>query len=116
MTGKCAQYATETIGITINKNPVPNDPRSPFITSGIRIGTPAITTRGIDEDGIEVIAECLDELFSNTKENKKHKPIIPDDVVERLKPKIDKLCNSYPLYPELQEQFAFIAKHVKIKE
>jgi len=118
LSGKCAQYATEKIGITINKNAVPNDKRSPFVASGIRIGTPAITTRGMGEDEMYVIGESLDELFKVTQEGEKHMPTFTGEnkkTVKELKGTIDELCNQYPLYPNLLKQFEYISKKLDIK-
>ena len=115
LTGKCAQFATEKIGITINKNKVPYDARSAFVTSGIRIGTPAITTREMGTGEIAIIGQALTELFSNTREGEKNMPIVPDAVIKRLKPAIDNLCRSFPLYEGLMQQFEFVAQTLNIQ-
>src|SRR3989338_3679151 len=99
LTGKAAQYATELIGIATNKNTVPYDKESPFVTSGLRIGTPAITTRGIGEKGITLIVDSLDELFGATNEDSKYMPSVPESVANRLKFGIDELCREHLLYP-----------------
>ena len=59
VTGKELQNRCDEVYITLNKNSVPNDPRSPFVTSGVRIGTPAVTSRGLVEEDMEKIAECI---------------------------------------------------------
>lgn len=59
VSGKELQNRCDQVYITLNKNTVPNDPRSPFVTSGVRIGTPAVTSRGLKEEDMEKIAECI---------------------------------------------------------
>ena len=80
ISGKELQNRCDEVCITLNKNTVPNDPRSPFVTSGVRIGTPAVTTRGLKEEDMEKIATDF--------ENKK----------EYIKAEVAKLCDKYPLY------------------
>ena len=91
-TGKDVANELEEIGITANKNTVPNDPKSPFVTSGVRIGVPAATTRGFKENEMveigKIIADCI--LKKDTKEN--------------LRKRTQKLCDEFPLYPELLEK------------
>jgi len=118
LTGKCAERATEEIGITINKNSVPNDTRKPLISSGVRIGTPAITTRGVGVEEMYIIGESLDVLFNATKEGEKHMPIFTGKnkkIVKELKGTIDEICKQFPLYPNLLKQFEYMAKILKIK-
>lgn len=88
-TGKDIANALELAGITANKNTVPNDPQSPFVTSGVRIGTPAVTTRGlIEEDMIEVAKIIASTVFSSDNEQ----------ALKNLKERSLKLCAKYPLY------------------
>lgn len=91
ITGKEADAALGLANITVNKNSVPNDPRSPFVTSGLRLGTPAVTTRGFKTAEIEVltgwIADILDDVTS-------------DDVRARVKENVLNLCNDFPVYRE----------------
>ena len=87
VSGKELQNRCDEVYITLNKNTVPNDPRSPFVTSGVRIGTPAVTTRGLKEEDMEKIAECI-WLTATDFENKK----------EYIKAEVAKLCDKYPLY------------------
>lgn len=91
-TGKDVANELEEIGITANKNTVPNDPKSPFVTSGVRIGVPAATTRGFKEKEMieigKIIADC----------------ILKRDEKENLRKRTQKLCNDFPLYPELLEK------------
>lgn len=75
LTGKQAEEALDKAAITVNKNMVPFDDQSPFITSGIRIGTPAITTRGLVEDDMETIVNMIDEVLKNPEDDKLHQKI-----------------------------------------
>ena len=92
LTGKEAQTALELAGITINKNTIPYDEKSPFITSGIRIGTPALTTRGMKEDELKAVAGMFVRVLD-----------APNDeaVRSKVKSEILDLCKRFPLYPEL---------------
>ena len=92
ITGKAAENALEKAGITVNKNMVPFDKRSPFISSGIRIGTPAVTTRGMTEDDMVKIVSLIDTVIE--------KPNDEDNIV-RVKSEVNDLCSSFPLYSEL---------------
>ncbi|MFL3044661.1 MAG: serine hydroxymethyltransferase [Candidatus Neomarinimicrobiota bacterium] len=92
ITGKAAENALEKAGITVNKNMVPFDKRSPFISSGIRIGTPAVTTRGMTEDDMVKIVSLIDTIIE--------KPNDEDNIV-KVKAEVSDLCRSFPLYSEL---------------
>ena len=70
ITGKEAEKVLDAANITCNKNTIPNDPQSPFVTSGIRLGTPAVTTRGMKEEEMDEIAEAISLIIQNEKENK----------------------------------------------
>ena len=89
-TGKAAQIALDRAGITANKNMVPYDPRKPAVTSGVRIGTPAVTTRGMREAEMERIAGLVARVLTH-----------PGDVEEldRVRAEVEELCRSFPLYP-----------------
>lgn len=87
VTGKDAEILLDSIGITVNKNTVPNETKSPFVTSGIRIGTPAVTTRGFKEEDIKEVASIINDTLS--VEN-------PD--IESLKARVKVLCDKHPLY------------------
>lgn len=87
ITGKEAEKRLDAVGVTCNKNAVPNDPQTPFVTSGIRLGTPAVTTRGFKEDDMLEVAEII-TLVIKDFDNKK------DEAAERVK----KLVAKYPLY------------------
>ena len=87
ISGKELQNRCDEVYITLNKNTVPNDPRSPFVTSGVRIGTPAVTTRGLVEKDMDKIAECI-WLAATDFENK----------ADYIRDEVTKLCDKYPLY------------------
>jgi len=91
ITGKQAEISLEKAGITVNKNMVPFDTRSPFVTSGIRIGTPAVTTRGMKEYEMSRIADIIDKAIQNSDNEK---------ILEGLKSEVRELCNGFPLYSE----------------
>lgn len=88
-TGKDMANVLELVGITANKNTVPNDPQSPFVTSGIRLGTAAVTTRGFDEEAMDEIADIIAKAIENS-DNKA--------VLDELKLKSKALCDRFPLY------------------
>ena len=79
----------EEVGITANKNTVPNDPQSPFVTSGIRLGTPAVTTRGFKEDDIREVARIIAEAIKNSDNAEK---------LQELRECSLALCKKYPIY------------------
>ena len=87
ITGKDAEHLLDKIGITCNKNTIPFDPESPFVTSGIRLGTPAVTTRGMKEEDMTEIAEIMSLALSNFEENK-----------VQCKERVATLLEKYPLY------------------
>jgi glycine hydroxymethyltransferase len=87
ITGKELEKKLDEVYITVNKNAIPNDPQSPFITSGVRIGTPAVTTRGLVEEDMEVIAECI-YLTASDFDNK----------ADEIRAKVTEICKKYPLY------------------
>jgi glycine hydroxymethyltransferase len=92
VTGKDAQEALDEAGITVNKNGVPFDDKSPLITSGIRIGTAALTTRGMKENEMKTVGDLIDEVLQNVGKT---------DVYENVKKKVFDLCSAFPLYKEL---------------
>lgn len=92
VTGKQAEIALEKAGITVNKNMVPFDKRSPFVTSGIRIGTPALTTRGMKEKEMEVIADIINRAINNVENEK---------VLSDLKNEVRQLASGFPLFAEM---------------
>ena len=93
LTGKAAEKVLDTVHITVNKNTVPNETESPFVTSGIRLGTAALTTRGMKEEEMRVIAQVMADALSN-----------PDDeaVIADCNKRIAALCKAFPLYPEVE--------------
>jgi glycine hydroxymethyltransferase len=92
-TGKDAQEALDLAGITVNKNAVPFDDKSPLITSGIRVGTPALTTRGMKEREMETVAGLINRVVMNIGNEAEY---------GRVRDDIRQLCESFPLYPELR--------------
>ncbi|WP_124999352.1 serine hydroxymethyltransferase [Clostridium tagluense] len=87
ITGKEAEKLLDLVGITVNKNTVPNETLSPFVTSGIRIGTPAVTTRGFKEAEMKIIARLMNETIENREGN-----------LEEIREKVVQLCSKFPLY------------------
>ncbi len=89
ITGKDAEAWLDLAGITVNKNTVPNEKRSPFVTSGMRIGTPAITTRGLQENEMSLIAGWIRQALDSKGDSSK---------LERIRGSVHELCRKYPLY------------------
>ncbi len=87
ITGKELEKKLDEVYITVNKNAIPNDPQSPFITSGVRIGTPAVTTRGLVEEDMEKIAQCI-YLTASDFDNK----------ADEVRAEVERICSKYPLY------------------
>ncbi|HET8551839.1 MAG TPA: serine hydroxymethyltransferase [Gammaproteobacteria bacterium] len=95
VTGKDADAALGHANITVNKNAVPNDPRSPFVTSGLRIGTPAVTTRGMGEAEVRQLADCIADVVDN---------IDDASVIERTREQALALCRRFPVYPSATDR------------
>jgi glycine hydroxymethyltransferase len=91
MTGKDLDAALGRAHITVNKNAVPNDPQSPFVTSGIRIGTPSITTRGFKQEEASKVAELICEIINNPGE---------EQVIDRVRGEVSSLCERFPMYEQ----------------
>ena len=89
LTGKEAQIVLDSAGITLNKNSIPNDPRSPFVTSGVRIGTPSVTTQGMREAEMPLIAEYIVTTLRNRNDAAK---------VAQVREKVAQLCAKFPVY------------------
>ena len=89
VTGKEAENALDKIGITVNKNVIPDDPRSPMDPSGIRIGTPAVTARGMKEREMEIIAGWINEALENRGDEK---------MLKRVRREVKALCKKFPIY------------------
>ena len=102
LTGKAADAALGLANITVNKNSVPNDPQSPFVTSGLRIGSPAITTRGFSEaESSELagwICDILDELCELDEAERNDENIAKLETVAQVKEKVLDLCKRFPVY------------------
>jgi glycine hydroxymethyltransferase len=93
ITGKVAEKALDAAGITVNKNTVPKETQSPFVTSGIRIGTPAVTTRGMKEAEMELIAAFIDRIVQAPEDGK---------LAAAVRQEVRDLARSFPLYPSLK--------------
>ena len=89
ITGKEAQFLLDEIGITANRNTIPFEPLSPFVTSGIRLGTPALTTRGLKEEDIREVADIIADVIENHEDSA---------VIEAAKAKVQAICKKFPLY------------------
>ena len=92
LTGKQAEHLLDEVGITTNKNSIPFDPASPFVTSGIRVGTPAITTRGFKVEDMKEIAEIMALVLKNPE---------CQDAQAKAKQRVAALCEKYPMYPAI---------------
>ena len=92
LTGKDAEATLERAGVTVNKNTVPGETRSPFVASGLRIGTPAVTTRGMTEAEMALIAGWIAEVLEKPGD---------DGLIGRVRSRVTELCEAFPLYPEL---------------
>ena len=89
LTGKAADAALGAAHITVNMNAVPNDPQSPFVTSGIRVGTPALTTRGCSEAEARELAGWMCDILDDVENQ---------DVIDTVRAKVQALCNKFPVY------------------
>jgi len=91
ITGKATDAALGRAHITVNKNAVPNDPQSPFVTSGIRIGTPAVTTRGFTKPDCEILADWICDIVDDLDN---------ETVISRVRDDVTEICRKYPVYPD----------------
>ena len=91
ISGKAAEIALDEAGITVNKNMVPFDPKSPFVTSGIRIGSPAMTTRGMGVDEVKIVVDLIDQTIMN--HNNK-------DKINSIRSEVNELCSTFPIYEQ----------------
>ena len=89
ITGKDADAALGHAHITVNKNTVPNDPRSPFVTSGLRLGTPAITTRGFKQTEVVTLSHWIADILENIND---------ESIINRVKSEVLALCREFPVY------------------
>jgi glycine hydroxymethyltransferase len=94
LTGKDAEAALEAAGITVNKNTVPGETRSPFVTSGLRIGTPALTSRGMNEPEMERIAGWIGEILDAPGD---------ESGIDRIREEVRAMCVDFPLYSEFAD-------------
>ncbi|MCX5788496.1 MAG: serine hydroxymethyltransferase [Elusimicrobia bacterium] len=100
VTGKDAEKTLDQAGITVNKNAIPYDPEKPFIASGIRIGTPAVTTRGMGEKEMDEIAELIDDALAHRAD---------PSYLSAVRQKVRTLCGRHPIYPELMAEIGAVA-------
>jgi glycine hydroxymethyltransferase len=91
VTGKDADAALGRANITVNKNTVPKDPRSPFVTSGLRLGTPAITTRGFGEQESRTLAGWIADVLDDIED---------ESAIDRVRGQVLELCGRFPVYPD----------------
>ena len=91
ITGKAAEEALDLAGITVNKNAIPFDPEKPFIACGIRIGTPAITSRGLKEKDMATLAAWINRAITNHQNSKE---------LAKIRAEVKTLCLKYPMYKE----------------
>jgi len=101
LTGKVAEKRLEEAGVTVNKNTIPFDPQKPFVTSGIRIGTPALTTRGMKEPEMEAIGDMIAKVLKNVED---------DAVAAEVRDEVRVLCERFPLYAEMKARYMAEAK------
>ena len=94
LTGKDAERSLENAGITCNKNGVPFDPQSPFVTSGIRLGSPAGTSRGFGKNEFELIGNLIGDVLDGLEKNNEDN----DNVEKEVKIKVKSLCDKFPIY------------------
>jgi glycine hydroxymethyltransferase len=92
ITGKKAQETLDRAHITLNKNSVPYDDKSPFVTSGIRIGVPAITTRGMKKEHMQIVADMIDKVLMNADN---------EQIITSVREEVKIFMQQFPLYPEL---------------
>jgi len=95
--GKQAEDRLHAIGITVNRNAVPFDPRPPMVSSGVRIGTPALAARGFDADDFTEVADIVAQAL---------RPDVDEDETARLRERVTRLAQRHPLYPHLTEEDA----------
>lgn len=104
ITGKNAENLLGKVNITVNKNTIPYDPEKPFVSSGIRLGTPALTTRGMGEEQMEIIGKLIAKILKNPSDES-----IQESVIKEVK----SLCEEFPLYKELRDSFKYESNMLK---
>lgn len=92
LTGLQAERALDLAGIAANKNAIPFDPETPAVTSGLRLGTPALTSRGLVESDMDQVAEFIVDVLRNLED---------DGHIKKIRRKVESFCQKFPLYPEL---------------
>lgn len=96
ITGKVAEHVLESVGISLNKNCIPNDPEKPMVTSGIRIGSPAITTRGFKEQEVALVVDLIDRALMSKDDT---------ETLEKITKEVSLLCSSFPVYKRATQDF-----------
>ena len=104
ITGKDAENLLGKVNITVNKNTIPYDPEKPFVSSGIRLGTPALTTRGMGEEQMEIIGKLIAKVLKNPSDG---------SIQESVKKEVKSLCEEFPLYKELRDSFKYESNMLK---
>jgi glycine hydroxymethyltransferase len=92
ITGKDAEEILESAGLTVNKNAIPFDTQSRFVTGGIRIGTPAVTSRGLKESEMKQVADWMNQAILNNSDEQE---------ISRIRSEVRELCDRFPIYPDL---------------
>jgi glycine hydroxymethyltransferase len=92
ITGKEAEEILESAGLTVNKNAIPFDTQSRFVTGGIRVGTPAVTSRGLKESEMKQVAEWMNRAILNRRDEQE---------ISRIRSEVRELCQRFPIYPDL---------------
>lgn len=101
VTGKEAEEILDSVHITVNKNAIPNDPEKPFITSGVRIGTPALTTRGLKEEEMKIIAKCINKALTSKTEKER----------DQVRKTVAEMCAKFPLYKNSFESHKLLSRN-----
>ncbi len=101
ITGKKAERILGSVNITVNKNTIPFDPEKPFVASGIRLGTPALTTRGMKEEEMKIVGKLIARVLKNPEN---------ESVLNEVKKEVLSLCERFPLYPELRREMEVYMK------
>ena len=101
ITGKKAERILGSVNITVNKNTIPFDPEKPFVASGIRLGTPALTTRGMKEEEMKIVGKLIARVLKNPEN---------ESILNGVKKEVLSLCERFPLYPELRREMEVYMK------
>lgn len=112
LTGKQAESILRSVGITVNRNSIPYDPQGPWLTSGVRIGTPALTTLGMGVSEMDKIAQWIDLALRNAKADSQDKSLatLDESIGNRIREEIRELKSQYPLYPEIPSLLSCVSQ------